>query len=89
MIIRSVRVLHNGVYNFNRIENTRRFGHCHIRFKRPSGRCENEIRLSDAGLFRFDVHDRTPLAIAHAIRVFEGQGGATRERDQRLRAGRP
>lgn len=69
----SVRVLGNGVYNFNRIEVLT--GSVIVASGTNSSlvECENEIRLSDAGTFRFDVQrmdgngERTCR-----FRVFEG-----------------
>ena len=51
----SVRVLGNGVYNFNRIEVLTGSVIVASGTNAPLIECENEIRLSDAGTFRFDV----------------------------------
>jgi len=51
----SVRVLGNGVYNFNRIDVLTGSAIVASETSAPLVGCESEIRLSDAGIFRFDV----------------------------------
>jgi hypothetical protein len=69
----SVRVLGNGVYNFNRIEVLTGSTIVASQTSSPLVDCENEIRLSDAGMFRFDVQ-RVSSASERScrFRVFEG-----------------
>jgi hypothetical protein len=51
----SVRVLGNGVYNFNRLEVLSGSAIVASGTSAPQVECESEIRLSDAGFFRFDA----------------------------------
>ena len=51
----SVRVIGNGVYNFNRIEVLSGSAIVASGTSAPMVDCDSDIRLSDAGLFRFDV----------------------------------
>ena len=51
----SVRVLSNGVYNFNRIEVLTGSAIVASETSAPAIDCDSDIRLSDAGMFRFDV----------------------------------
>lgn len=69
----SVRVLGNGVYNFNRIEVLTGSAIVASRTSSPLVDCENATRLSDAGWFRFDVQ-RVNNAGERSCRfsVFEG-----------------
>ena len=66
----SVRVVGNGVYNFNRIEVLTGSAVVASGASAPLVACENEIRLSDAGLFRFDVTAARERECR--FRVFEG-----------------
>jgi hypothetical protein len=69
----SVRVLHNGVYNFNRIEVLTGSAIVASETSAPLVDCENEIRLSDAGTFRFDVQRVNSTGERSCrFRVFEG-----------------
>ena len=69
----SVRVLGNGVYNFNRIEVTTGSVIVASVTNSPLVECENEIRLSDAGRFRFDVQRMNGAGERTCrFRVFEG-----------------
>jgi hypothetical protein len=72
----SVRVLRNGVYNFNRIEVLTGSAIVASETSSPQVVCENDIRLSDAGLFRFDVQPAASTAERSCrFRVFEGGAG--------------
>jgi len=69
----SVRVLGNGVYNFNRIEVLRGSVIVASETSAPMVECENDIRLSDAGMFRFDVQQAESSGERSChFRVFEG-----------------
>jgi hypothetical protein len=69
----SVRVLGNGVYNFNRIEVLTGSVIIASVSNSPLVECESEIRLSDAGTFRFDVQRITGTGERTCrFRVFEG-----------------
>jgi hypothetical protein len=69
----SVRVLGNGVYNFNRIEVLTGSAIVASHTSSPLVDCENEMRLSDAGLFRFDVQRVNATGERSCrFRVFEG-----------------
>ena len=69
----SVRVLGNGVYNFNRIEVLTGSTVVRSDTSTPLVDCENEIRLSDAGTFRFDVRRIPPAGERSCqFRVFAG-----------------
>ena len=69
----SVRVLGNGVYNFNRIEVLTGSAIVASESSVPMVECENNIRLSDAGMFRFDVQRITSSGERSCqFRVFEG-----------------
>jgi hypothetical protein len=69
----SVRVLGNGVYNFNRIEVLTGSVIVASETSSPLVGCENEIRLSNAGMFRFDVRPVTSTGERYCqFRVFAG-----------------
>jgi hypothetical protein len=69
----SVRVLRNGVYNFNRIEVLTGSAIVASETSAPLVDCENDIRLSDAGMFRFDVQRVNSTGERSCrFRVFEG-----------------
>jgi hypothetical protein len=69
----SVRVLGNGVYNFNRIEVLRGSAILISGTSAPLVECDSEIRLSDAGMFRFDVQGVSATGERSCrFRVFEG-----------------
>lgn len=69
----SVRVLGNGVYNFNRIEVLTGSAMVASATSAPLVECENAIRLSDSGMFRFDVEPVTSTGERSCrFRVFEG-----------------
>ena len=69
----SVRVLGNGVYNFNRIEVLTGSVIVASGTNSPLVECESEIRLSDAGTFRFDVQRMNGTGERTCrFRVFEG-----------------
>ena len=69
----SVRVLGNGVYNFNRIEVMTGSAIVASQASSPLVDCENEMRLSDAGMFRFDVQRVNVTGERSCqFRVFEG-----------------
>jgi hypothetical protein len=69
----SVRVLHNGVYNFNRIEALTGSTIVASETSSPIVACENDIRLSTGGIFRFDVQDPNASNERYCrFRVFEG-----------------
>ena len=69
----SVRVLANGVYNFNRIEVLTGSAIVASGSTSPMVACENETRLSDAGMFRFDVQPVNARGERYCrFRVFEG-----------------
>ena len=69
----SVRVLGNGVYNFNRIEVLTGSAIVASDTSAPLVDCENDIRLSDAGMFRFDVQRVNSTGERSCqFRVFEG-----------------
>ena len=51
----SVRVIGNGVYNFNRLEVLTGSAIVASGASSPLVVCESDIRVSDAGIFRFDV----------------------------------
>lgn len=69
----SVRVLGNGVYNFNRIEVLAGSAIIASQTSSPLVDCENEMRLSDAGVFRFDVQRVNATGERPCqFRVFEG-----------------
>jgi len=67
----SVSVHGNGVYNFNRIEVLTGSAIVASETSAPLVQCESEIRLSDAGVFRFDVQ-LVSAGKPCRIRVFEG-----------------
>lgn len=72
----SVRVLRNGVYNFNRIEVLTGSAIVASETSSPQVVCENDMRLSDAGMFRFDVQQATSTGERSCrFRVFEGAAG--------------
>jgi len=69
----SVRVEHNQIYNFNRLEAISGASIVASATNSPSVICGSEIRLSSAGIFRFDIlpvnaSGRVPCQ----FRVFEG-----------------
>jgi hypothetical protein len=69
----SVRVLGNGVYNFNRIEVLTGSLIVASGTSAPLVECENEIRLSDAGVFRFDARPVNARGERPCqVRVYEG-----------------
>jgi hypothetical protein len=69
----SVRVLGNGVYNFNRIEVLAGSAIIASGMSGPLVDCQNDIRLSDAGMFRFDVRRVNGTSERSCrFRVFEG-----------------
>ena len=69
----SVRLLDNGVYNFNRIEVLAGSAIVESQTSAPLVDCENAIRLSDAGVFRFDVQRVNATGERSCqFRVFEG-----------------
>ena len=69
----SVRVLDNGVYNFNRIEALTGSVIVASETSSPLVDCESDIRLSDGGIFRFDVQRVNPVGERSCrTRVFEG-----------------
>ena len=70
----SVRVLHNGFYNFNRIEVLAGSAIVMSGTSAPLVECESDIRLSDAGTFRFDIrHERGAAESTRCqFRVFDG-----------------
>jgi hypothetical protein len=69
----SVRVLGNGVYNFNRVEVLTGSAIIASGSSAPVVACESDIRLSDAGIFRFDVQQIAAGGERSCrFRVFEG-----------------
>lgn len=69
----SVRVLDNRVYNFNRIEVLTGSAIVASGTSPPVVDCESDIRLSDTGMFRFDVQGVTSTGERSCrFRVFEG-----------------
>ena len=69
----SVRVLGNGVDNFNRIEVLAGSAIVASGTSAPLVACANDIRLSDAGMFRFDVPPVSPAGERSCrFRVFDG-----------------
>ena len=69
----SVRVFGNGVYNFNRLEVLTGSAIVASGTSAPQVECEMQVRLSDAGLFRFDVLHVDALADRFCrVRVYEG-----------------
>jgi hypothetical protein len=69
----SVRVFGNGAYNFNRLEVLTGSAIVASRTSAPLVECEREVRLSDAGFFRFDVLQVDALAERFCrFRVYEG-----------------
>jgi hypothetical protein len=69
----SVRVLRNADYNFNRIELLTGSAIVASETSVPQVDCENNIRLSDAGMFRFDVERASSTGERSCrFRVFEG-----------------
>ena len=69
----SLRVLGNGVYNFNRIEMLAGSAIVASGGSAPLVECESDIRLSDGGIFRFDIQQITsPSERSCKFRVFEG-----------------
>ena len=68
----SVRVLGNGVYNFNRIEVLTGSAIVASESSAPLVDCESDIRLSDRGTFRFDVKRLNADERQCNFRVFEG-----------------
>jgi hypothetical protein len=69
----SVRVVGNGVYNFNRIEVLTGSAIVVSQTSSPLVVCENETRLSDSGTFRFDVQPLNAQGERYCqFRVFEG-----------------
>ena len=69
----SVRVFGNSVYNFNRLEVLTGSAIVASGTSAPQVECEMQVRLSDAGLFRFDVSHADALAERFCrVRVYEG-----------------
>jgi hypothetical protein len=69
----SVRVLGNGLYNFNRLEVLSGSAIVASETSAPLVVCENDISLSDAGVFRFDVQRMNATGERSCrFRVFEG-----------------
>lgn len=69
----SVRVLGNGAYNFNRIEVLTGSAIVASDASTPLVDCEDDIRLSDGGMFRFDVQGVNSTGERSCrFRVFEG-----------------
>ena len=69
----SVRVLGNGNYNFNRIEVLTGSAIVASGTSAPLVECENEVRLSDAGFFRFDASPVDARGERPCqVRVYEG-----------------
>jgi hypothetical protein len=69
----SVRVLANGVYNSNRIEVLMGSAIVASATSAPLVECENEIRLSNGGMFRFDLQRmKSSDERSCRFRVFEG-----------------
>ena len=69
----SVRVLGNGVYNFNRLEVLAGSAIVASGTSAPVVDCHSDIRLSDAGMFRFDVQPVNSAGERSCrFRVFEG-----------------
>ena len=69
----SVRVLGNGVYNFNRLEVLTGSAIVASGTSTPLIDCENQIRLSDAGFFRFDAQPLDSRGERPCrVRVYEG-----------------
>lgn len=86
----SVRVLANGAYHFNRIEVLAGSAIIASETSTPLVDCENTIRLSEAGLFRFDVQPVNSAGERSCrFRVFEGAAAvALLSVTNALRAGR-
>jgi hypothetical protein len=69
----SIRVLGNGVYNFSEIEVLTGSAIVVSLTSSPLVQCENLIRLSDAGVFRFDVRQGSATGERSCqFRVFDG-----------------
>jgi hypothetical protein len=69
----SVRVLDYGAYNFNRIEILTGSAIVSSGSSSPIVECENDMRLSDAGIFRLDVEPHASTGERYCrFRVFEG-----------------
>jgi ferric-dicitrate binding protein FerR (iron transport regulator) len=69
----SVRVHGNGVYNFNRLEILSGSAIIASETSAPLVDCESEVRLSSAGLFRFDVRSGDTTGERPCrVRVYEG-----------------
>jgi hypothetical protein len=69
----SVRVTGNGVYNFNRLEVLTGSAIVASGTSSPLVDCENEIRLSNTGVFRFDAQPVNPNGERPCqFRVYEG-----------------
>jgi hypothetical protein len=69
----SVRVLDNGAYNFNRVEVLTGSAIVASETSAPLIECENEIRLSNGGMFRFDLQRmKSSGERSCRFRVFEG-----------------
>ena len=72
----SVRVLRNGVYNFNRIEVLTGSAIVASETSTPRVVCENDVKLSDTGIFRFDVERAAATGERSCrFRVFDGAAG--------------
>lgn len=69
----SARVIGNSPYNFNRVEVLT--GSAILRASEAGGQvvCQDNVRLSEAGVFRIDVHPAAqPIDTKCALKVFEG-----------------
>jgi ferric-dicitrate binding protein FerR (iron transport regulator) len=67
-----VRVLANGVYNFNRIEVVEGTVVVVSGTSAPLVSCRSDARLSSAGVFRFDVQTPRTGGLTCRFRVYEG-----------------
>jgi ferric-dicitrate binding protein FerR (iron transport regulator) len=73
-----VRVLANGVYNFNRIEVIEGTAVLISSTSAPAVSCRNDVKLSSAGAFRFDVQASPPDGRATCrFRVYDGAAAVT------------
>ena len=73
-----VRVLANGVYNFNRIEVIEGTAVLISGTSTPAVSCRNDVQLSLAGAFRFDVQASPPDGRATCrFRVYDGAAAVT------------
>ena len=73
-----VRVLANGVYNFNRVEVIEGTAVLISGASAPAVSCRNDVKLSLAGAFRFDVQASPPDGRATCrFRVYDGAAAVT------------